>query len=74
MKRLLWLVTGVALGFAIAHQVNRTPEGRRVFDAVNARVQEFVEGVAAGYRAREAELREAAEATAATERSHESKQ
>ena len=59
MKSILLLGVGVAAGFAIAHQVGRTPEGRQFFDDVNAKAREFTSAVVDGYRAREAELRAA---------------
>ena len=59
MKKLVWLVVGVGIGFAAAHQVNKTPEGRRFFEDVDAKAREFGGAVVDGYRAREAELRAA---------------
>ena len=31
MKSFLWLVVGVAIGFAVAHKVNETPQGKQFF-------------------------------------------
>jgi len=59
MKSILLLGVGVAAGFAIAHQVGRTPKGRQFFDDVNAKAREFTSAVVDGYKAREAELRAA---------------
>lgn len=59
MKKLLWLVVGVGIGFATAHQVNKTPEGRRFFEDADAKAREFGAAVVDGYKAREAELRAA---------------
>lgn len=59
MKKALWLIVGVAAGFVIAHQVNKTPEGRRFFADVDAKSRSFRDAVVDGYRAREAELRSA---------------
>lgn len=59
MKRLLWLVVGVGVGFVAAHQLNKTPEGRRFFEDVDAKAREFGSAVVDGYKAREAELRAA---------------
>ena len=50
MRRLSWLIVGVALGFVAAHFVNQTPEGRRFFDRVNRGAREFGDAVAEGYR------------------------
>ena len=59
MKNLLWLIVGVAAGFALAHQVNKTQEGKQFFSSIDARAREFGEAVSEGYRQREAELRDA---------------
>ena len=59
MKSLLLLLAGAAAGFVIAHQVNKTPEGRRFFEDVDAKAREFGSAVVDGYKAREAELRAA---------------
>jgi len=53
MRRLSWLIVGVALGFVAAHFVNQTPEGRRFFDRVNRGAREFGDAVAEGYRVAE---------------------
>jgi hypothetical protein len=59
MKSMLWFAIGVATGFAVAHQVNRSPEGRRFFAGVDSKAREFTAAVSEGYRSREAELRSA---------------
>ena len=59
MKKLLWLAVGVGVGFVAAHQLNKTPEGRRFFEDVDAKAREFGNAVVDGYKAREAELRAA---------------
>ena len=59
MKNLLLLLAGAAAGFVIAHQVNKTPEGRRFFEDVDAKARQFGSAVVDGYKAREAELRAA---------------
>ncbi|MBX3091464.1 MAG: hypothetical protein KF801_03035 [Cryobacterium sp.] len=59
MKKLLWLVVGVGVGFVAAHQLNKTPEGRKFFEDVDAKAREFGGAVVDGYKAREAELRAA---------------
>ena len=58
-KALGWITLGVAAGFVIAHQVSRTEQGKRFFDEVDAKAKEFGAAVIEGYKAREAELREA---------------
>ncbi len=59
MKNLLWLILGIIGGFVIAHEVNKTQEGRRFFTGVDAKAREFGAAVADGYHQREAELRRA---------------
>lgn len=59
MKGVLLLVAGVAIGFVVAHQVAKTPEGKRFFDDVDSKAREFGSAVVDGYKAREAELRAA---------------
>ena len=59
MRRLSWLVVGVALGFVAAHFVNQTPGGRRFFDQVNRGVHEFGDAIAEGYRVAEEEFTDA---------------
>ena len=57
MKNILWLTVGVGLGFLAAHQINKTPEGKRFFEEVDNRAHEFSNAVVDGYKEREAELR-----------------
>lgn len=59
MKKLLWLAFGVVVGFVAAHQINKTPEGRKFFEDVDAKAREFGDAVVDGYKEREAELRSA---------------
>jgi hypothetical protein len=59
MKSALFLVIGVAVGFLVAHQVSKTPEGKAFFDEVDSKAREFGSAVVDGYKAREAELRAA---------------
>jgi len=59
MRKLLWLMTGVVLGFIGAHFVNQTPEGRRFFARVNRGLDELGSAFVAGYRMAEAEADEA---------------
>ena len=49
MRKLMWLLTGVGLGFLAAHFVNQTPEGRRFFDRLGQGAREFTDAVASGY-------------------------
>ena len=59
MKGVLLLVAGIAIGFVVAHQVAKTPEGKQFFDDVDSKAREFGSAVIDGYKAREAELRAA---------------
>ena len=59
MKSILLLAVGVAAGFVVAHQVAKTPEGKKFFDDVDSKAREFGSAVIDGYKAREAELRTA---------------
>ncbi|CAN5359574.1 hypothetical protein BH11ACT4_BH11ACT4_03770 [soil metagenome] len=59
MKGILLLAVGVAAGFVIAHQVAKTPEGKKFFEDVDSKAREFGSAVIDGYKAREAELRAA---------------
>jgi hypothetical protein len=59
MKNVILLVVGVAVGFVVAHQVAKTPEGKRFFEDVDSKAREFGAAVVDGYKAREAELRAA---------------
>jgi hypothetical protein len=59
MKGILLLAVGVVAGFVVAHQVAKTPEGKRFFEDVDSKAREFGSAVVDGYKAREAELRAA---------------
>jgi len=59
MKGAFLLVVGIAAGFVIAHQVAKTPEGKRFFADVDSKAREFSDAVVDGYKERESELRAA---------------
>ncbi len=59
MKGALLLIAGVAIGFVVAHEVAKTDKGRQFFDEVDSKAKEFGDAVVQGYKAREAELRQA---------------
>ena len=59
MKNVVWLIVGVGVGFVAAHQIAKTPGGKRFFDDVNAKAHDFGDAVVDGYKQREAELRAA---------------
>ena len=57
MKSALLLLGGVVLGFAVAHAVNRTSEGRQFLDGLNARMDDVRDAALEGFRTRNAEVR-----------------
>jgi hypothetical protein len=57
MKKAIWLIVGVGIGFVAAHQASKTDQGKRFFDDIDAKTKEFRSAVNDGYRKREAELR-----------------
>jgi hypothetical protein len=59
MNKALWLVLGVALGFALGQRVRRTAAGPETLGSLDARAREFGKTVADAYKARQAELRAA---------------
>ena len=56
MKNVIWLVIGVAAGFVVAHEVNKTQQGKQFFTELDTKAREFGEAISEGYRQREAEL------------------
>ncbi|WP_241990903.1 hypothetical protein [Cryobacterium gelidum] len=56
MKNVIWLVIGVAAGFVVAHEVNKTRQGKAFFTELDTKAREFGEAISEGYREREAEL------------------
>lgn len=59
MKGIFLLAVGVAAGFVVAHQVAKTPEGKKFFEDVDSKARQFGSAVVDGYKVREAELRTA---------------
>lgn len=59
MKKFVWMLVGVGVGFALAHRVSKTEVGARLFADINTRAREFGDAVSDGYHQREAELRSA---------------
>lgn len=55
MRRLWWVTVGVVIGFVAAHLVNRTPEGKALFERVNRGVDEFGKAFHDGYVDEEAQ-------------------
>jgi hypothetical protein len=61
MKAVLLLAVGVVVGFVAAHQLAKTPQGKQFFSDVESKARGFGDAVVDGYKAREAELRSAAD-------------
>ncbi len=59
MKGVFLLIIGVGIGFLAAHQIAKTPEGKKFFSDVDWKAREFGSAVVDGYKSREAELRAA---------------
>lgn len=59
MKKFVWLVIGIGIGFALAHEANKTRQGNAFFRDLDQKAREFGEAISDGYRQREAELRAA---------------
>lgn len=62
MKSVVWFIAGIAAGFVVAHQVAKTEQGGRLFAEIDGKARDFGRAVSDGYRAREAQLREAIDA------------
>jgi hypothetical protein len=56
MKKLFWLVAGVAIGAVVAKQIEDNPQARKAYEEAKASLQEFADSVAEGYKDREIEL------------------
>ena len=59
MKKVLWLIAGVGIGFVVAHQFNQTKSGQEFFKELDKKTKEFSDSLIDGYRERESELRSA---------------
>jgi len=59
MKNVLLLIAGAAAGFVAAHYISKTPQGEKFFADVDSKAKEFGSAVVDGYKAREAELKQA---------------
>ena len=59
MKKILWLIAGVGIGFLVAHQFNQTKSGKQFFSEFDKKTKEFSDSLIDGYRERESELRAA---------------
>lgn len=59
MKSFIWFVVGIGAGFAVAHQVSKTSQGKALFEDIDRKTRDFASAVSDGYRQREAEIRDA---------------
>jgi hypothetical protein len=57
MKNVVLLVLGAGIGFALAHEFNKTAAGRDFFETARLKADEFRTALVEGYTAREDELR-----------------
>ena len=56
MKKLFWLVSGIAVGMAVAKQIETNPKAKALADDVKRTAIEFGTAFAEGFAEREAEL------------------
>ena len=57
MKNVALLVLGAGIGFALAHEFNKTAAGKDFFDTARLKAEEFRTALLEGYATREDELR-----------------
>lgn len=57
MKNVLWLFVGIGIGFIVAHEANKSAQGKKFFDGINAKTRLIGDSVVNGYHEREAEIR-----------------
>jgi len=51
MAKFMTAIIGIIAGFVLAHLINQSPEGRRVFARVRSTVESFLSGLRDAYRA-----------------------
>ena len=56
MKKLVWLIAGIAIGAVAARQIEENPAARKADEDAKVSVAEFRDAVLEGYQEREAEL------------------
>lgn len=56
MKKLFWLVSGIAVGMAVAKQIETNPKAKALAEDVKRTAIEFGSAFAEGFAEREAEL------------------
>lgn len=58
MKKIFWFATGIAAGLAVAKQLRENPEAKAALDEAAKRARSLSDAFTAGYREREAELKQ----------------
>lgn len=56
MKKLFWLISGIAMGMAVAKQIETNPKAKALAEDVKRTAVEFGTAFAEGFAEREAEL------------------
>lgn len=56
MKKIVWLLAGVAIGALAARQIEENPAARKAYEDAKLSLQELRDAVVEGYQEREAEL------------------
>jgi uncharacterized membrane-anchored protein YhcB (DUF1043 family) len=56
MKKLVWLIAGIAIGAVAARQIEENPAARKAYEDAKVSIAEFRDAVLEGYQEREAEL------------------
>jgi hypothetical protein len=56
MKKLVWLIAGIAIGAVAARQIEENPAARKAYEEAKASVSGFADAVIDGFSEREAEL------------------
>lgn len=56
MKKLVWLIVGIAIGAVAAKQIEENPQAKKAYEEAKASLGEFRDSILEGYQEREAEL------------------
>ena len=71
MRKSAFFIAGIALGVFLAKQVESNPDAKKAFDSATAKVKEFSNAVATGFKEQEAKVSNASRkaSTSSTKRS-----
>lgn len=69
MKKLVWLIAGIAIGAVAARQIEENPAARKAYEEAKLSMSEFRDAVLEGFQEREAELSKPKRKPAATKSS-----